>query len=72
MSRSSANCSVIAAFPNELIEVIIVSPLICPNCRSSGVVTVEVITSGLAPGNCAVTWIVGKSTAGSAEMGSSE
>ena len=41
--------------PNELTEVIDAKPLICPNCRSSGVVTDEAITSGLAPGYCAVT-----------------
>ena len=58
--------------PKELIEVICPKPLIWPNCRSKGVVTDEVITSGLAPGNCAVTWMVGKSTGGSDEMGSKE
>src|SRR5206468_4637331 len=68
-SRSRLNCSVMLTLPNELTEVIIPSPLIWPNCRSSGVVTDEAITSGLAPGYCAVTWIVGKSTDGSAEMG---
>ena len=36
--------------PKELTEVICASPLIWPNCRSSGVVTDEAITSGLAPG----------------------
>ena len=55
--------------PKELVEVIDVKPLICPNCRSSGVVTADAMTSGLAPGNCALTSMVGKSTAGSAEMG---
>ena len=50
MSRSSVNWSVICALPNELIEFIEVSPLIWPNCRSSGVVTDDAITSGLAPG----------------------
>jgi len=72
MSRSSANCNVMAALPNELPEVIVVRPLIWPNWRSKGVVTDETITSGPAPGNCAVTWIVGKSTGGSAEIGSDE
>jgi hypothetical protein len=33
------------------------------------VVTDDAITSGLAPGYWAVTWIVGKSTGGNAEMG---
>ena len=58
------------ALPKELIEVICASPLIWPNCRSSGVVTDEAMTSGLAPGNWAVTWMVGKSTLGSEETGS--
>ena len=57
--------------PKELMEVIADRPLIWPNWRSSGVVTEEVITSGLAPGYCATTWMVGKSTGGRAEMGSS-
>ena len=50
--------------PNELWEVICAKPLIWPNCRSNGVVTDEAMTSGLAPGYWATTWIVGKSTAG--------
>ncbi len=41
-----------------------------PNCRSSGVVTSDSMTCGLAPGNCVETWMVGKSTFGSAEIGS--
>ncbi len=36
--------------PSELVEVIWFSPGTCPNCRSSGAVTDEAITSGLAPG----------------------
>ncbi len=40
-----------------------------PNCRSSGVVTSDSMTCGLAPGNCVVTWMVGKSTFGNAEIG---
>ena len=50
MLRSSENCSVISELPNELIEVICVRPGTWPNCFSSGAVTDEVITSGLAPG----------------------
>src|ERR1035438_6749093 len=68
MSRSSTNCSVMVEFANELTDVISASPLIWPNCRSSGVVTDEAITSGLAPGYWAVTWIVGKSTGGNEEI----
>src|SRR2546422_1608411 len=71
MSRSRLNCSVMVVLPKELAEVIIARPLIWPNCRSRGVVTEEVITSGLAPGYWAVTWMVGKSTDGNAEIGKS-
>ena len=42
-----------------------VTPGMIPICFSSGVATAEAITSGLAPGSCAVTWMVGKSTVGS-------
>ncbi len=50
MFRSSVNCSVMIELPSELVEVIWLSPGTCPNCRSSGAVTDEAITSGLAPG----------------------
>ena len=43
---------------------------IWPSWRSSGAVTRLAVVSGLAPGNCVVTWMVGKSTCGSDEMGS--
>ncbi len=36
--------------PPLLTEVICFSPGICPNCRSSGAVTDEAITSGPPPG----------------------
>ena len=36
--------------PLELVEVIWLSPAICPSWRSSGEVTDEAMTSGLAPG----------------------
>jgi hypothetical protein len=39
------------------------------NCRSNGVATLDAIVSGLAPGRAALTWIVGKSTWGSADTG---
>ena len=45
---------------------------ICPSCRSSGAVTRLAVVSGLAPGSCVVTWMVGKSTCGSEETGSSQ
>ena len=62
MSRLRLNCSVIVLTPNELVELMEVSPLIWSNCDSKGVVTADVMTSGLAPGYRVTTWIVGKST----------
>ena len=70
MLRFRLNCSVIWLVPCELCEVIISSPGICPNCRSSDAVTSVSIVSGPAPGNCVVTSMVGKSTSGRAETGS--
>ncbi|MCY1185479.1 hypothetical protein D9M73_262600 [compost metagenome] len=45
--------------PPELVDDIWFRPGICPNCRSSGDVTRDVMTSGLAPGYSVTTWIVG-------------
>ena len=45
-----SNCSVIIEPPKELVDDICCNPGICPNCRSIGAVTDEVMTSGLAPG----------------------
>ena len=45
--------------PAELTELIWLRPGICPSCTSSGAVTEDAITSGLAPGYSVVTWIVG-------------
>ncbi len=45
-------------------------PAMWPNCRSSGVATDEAMISALAPGRLAETEIVGKSTCGSGETGS--
>src|SRR5258708_9898879 len=42
-----------------------------PNWRSSGVATDEAIVSGLPPGKFACTWMVGNSTCGNGETGSS-
>ena len=50
MFSSRANCRVIRELPEELAEVIWLSPGICPNWRSRGAVTAEAMTSGLAPG----------------------
>ena len=70
MLRLRSNCSVIWLIPNELDEIMFESDGICPNWRSSGAVTSEATMSGLAPGSCVVTWMVGKSTCGSDETGS--
>src|SRR4029077_13647118 len=48
--RVTVNCSVITDAPPELVEDIWLRPGICPNCTSSGAVTADVMTSGLAPG----------------------
>src|SRR5260370_41745502 len=48
--RRNENCKTIDELPSELVEVICVRPGICPNCLSSGAVTADDITSGLAPG----------------------
>src|SRR5215472_6255439 len=42
------------------------TPLIC---SSSGVATVSATVTGLAPGNCAVTWTDGGTTSGYSEIG---
>ena len=57
--------------PRLLAEVISVTEAMWPNCRSSGVATEEAMVSGLAPGSDADTEMVGKSTCGSGETGSS-
>jgi hypothetical protein len=68
--RFKSNSSVICVDPSELTEVIDSSPAIIENWFSSGVATDEPIVSGLAPGNCAVTSSVGKSTLGRSLTGS--
>ena len=55
----SPNCSVTMDTPAALVLLMRASPAIWPNCRSSGAVTVRLITSGLAPGYSVCTWIVG-------------
>ena len=70
MLRSRSNCSVIWLVPSELCEVIVTRPGIWPNWRSSEAVISVSTVSGLAPGSCVVTWMVGKSTSGRAETGS--
>ena len=72
MLRSSVNCSVICGLAEPLIEVIESSAGIVENCFSSGVATAEAIVSGDAPGSCAVTWMVGKSTFGKSDTGNAD
>src|ERR1035438_6199791 len=71
MSRSRSNCNVTLVDPRALDEVISVTAAIRPNWRSSGVATDEAIVSGLAPGKPAPTEMVGNSTWGSGDTGSS-
>ena len=71
MLRLRSNCSVIVVCPKPLVEVICDRPGMAVNWSSSGVATVAAIVSGLAPGNCAVTTMVGKSILGSAATGKS-
>jgi hypothetical protein len=71
MSRSKENCSVMLVDPRALDEVISETDAIRPNCRSSGVATEEAIVAGLAPGRPALTEMVGNSTSGSGDTGSS-
>ena len=56
--------------PSELTDVIDSRPAIVENWFSSGVATDAPIVSGLAPGSCAVTSSVGKSTFGRSLTGS--
>ena len=71
MSRFRSNCNVMLVEPKALDEVISVTPAILPNWRSSGVATEEAMVSGLAPGKPALTEIVGNSTCGRGDTGSS-
>jgi hypothetical protein len=59
MSRERSNCRVTRVEPRELLDVISVTPAICPRMRSSGPATVADMISGLAPGRLAETEMVG-------------
>ena len=59
MLRSSSNCKVTCEKPKLDTDVISDSDGICPNWRSSGVVTAEAMVSALAPGSDVETTIVG-------------
>ncbi len=55
--------------PTAEVEVISVTPGICPSRRSSGAAIEFAIVSGSAPGRAAKTTMVGISTLGSAATG---
>jgi hypothetical protein len=69
MSRSWLNSSVTCVCPSVDDELITSRSEMVANCFSSCVATDEAMFSGLAPGSSAVTWIVGVSNCGSAEIG---
>jgi hypothetical protein len=50
MSRFSTKVRVISVRPCELVEIMVSTPAIVENWRSSGVATEEAIVSGTAPG----------------------
>jgi len=64
MLRLRSNCRVIEVEPSELDDDMLSIPAIVENWFSSGVATEDAITSGLAPGSEASTWMVGYSTFG--------
>ena len=70
MLRLRSNCRVTLVLPSELEEVISVMPAMWLNWRSSGVATEAAMICALAPGRLALTLMVGKSTCGSGETGS--
>src|SRR5215475_13777340 len=70
MLRSRSNWMVIDDWPSTLVEVSCDTPGICAIGYSNGCATVVAIVSGLAPGNLALTEMVGKSTRGSGATGS--
>ena len=70
-SRFRSNCIVMDALPSDELDVIWLMPAMRLNCRSSGVAIADAIVSGSAPGNEALTLIVGNSTCGRLETGNS-
>jgi hypothetical protein len=61
---------VMLVLPRELEEVISVMPAMCPSWRSRGVATDEAMISALAPGSPVLMLMVGKSTCGKGDTGS--
>ena len=70
MLRLRSNSSVTCVLPWVLSEVIEVMPAMVANCRSSGAATDTAMVSGLAPGYCTLTVMVGTSMRGMAAIGS--
>jgi hypothetical protein len=66
MFRLSSNWTMIEVRPSAEVEVSEVMPDMVDSCRSIGDATDAAMVSALAPGSCALIWMVGKSTAGSA------
>src|SRR5690242_21530196 len=72
MFRSRSNWMVIDVEPCVDVEVIDEMPAMVVNCASSGVATADAMVSGSAPGNDALTRMVGKSTFGNSLIGNCE
>ena len=70
MLRLRSNSRAIWVLPWVLSEVIEVMPAMVANCRSSGAATETAMVSGLAPGYCTDTVMVGTSMRGMAAIGS--
>jgi hypothetical protein len=70
MFRSRSNWSVTLVEPRALDEVIVSSPAMAVNWRSSGLAMLDASVSGSPPGSPALTLSVGKSTLGRSLTGS--
>jgi hypothetical protein len=70
MLRSRSNWTVISLSPRTLVELSDVTPAIEDSCFSIGVATDDAMVSAPAPSRVAVITMVGKSTLGSALIGS--
>src|SRR5499427_5980211 len=71
MFRLRSNWMMIDVVPSAEVDVIDVMPEMVESWRSIGPATDAAMVSELAPGNVAVIWMVGKSTAGKAATASS-
>ncbi len=70
MSRFRSNCRMIRVVPWLELLVMVLTPAMLPSERSSGVATVDAMTSGLAPARLADTTMTGKSMFGRGATGS--